>query len=65
LVVRKTGSASLIRHVDYSLIYGGGFEDMQRRVPSIRKIHSLIGWQPRRSLDQMIEDVIADKRTDV
>ncbi len=65
LVVRKTGSKSLIRNMDYELVYGGGFEDMQRRVPSIRKIHSLIGWKPRHSLDRMIEDVIADKRSDV
>jgi UDP-glucose 4-epimerase len=63
LVVRKAGSRSPIRHIDYDQIYGGGFEDMQRRVPSIEKIHSFIGWQPRCSLDRMIEDVIADKRT--
>jgi UDP-glucose 4-epimerase len=62
LVVRKTGSRSPIRHVAYEQIYGSGFEDMQRRVPSIEKIHSLIGWQPRCSLARMIEDVIADKR---
>ncbi|MGA2658573.1 MAG: GDP-mannose 4,6-dehydratase [Verrucomicrobiota bacterium] len=63
LVVRKTASRSPIRLIPYEQIYGRGFEDMQRRVPSIEKIHSLIGWQPRCSLDRMIEDVIADKRT--
>ena len=62
LVVKKAGSGSPIRHLAYEQIYGCGFEDMQRRVPSIEKIRSFIGWQPRCSLERMIEDVIADKR---
>jgi UDP-glucose 4-epimerase len=62
LVVKKAGSGSAIRLVAYEQVYGGGFEDMQRRVPSIEKIRGLIGWQPRCSLGRMIEDVIADKR---
>jgi len=62
LVVRRTQSSSPIRLVPYQQAYGSGFEDMKRRVPSTKKIHSLIGWQPCLSLEQIVDDVIADKR---
>jgi nucleoside-diphosphate-sugar epimerase len=41
----------------------GGFEDMRRRVPSTEKIRKLTKWQPQRSLNQILTDVIADRRT--
>jgi UDP-glucose 4-epimerase len=65
LVLRKTGVRCPIRLIAYEQAYGAGFEDMQRRVPCIDKIHSLIGWQPRLSLEQMVEDVVkAEKMRD-
>jgi hypothetical protein len=35
---------------------------MQRRVPSIEKIGSTVGWRPRRGLDEIIDDVAAEMR---
>lgn len=49
-----------ISTIPYDQAYGAGFEDMRRRVPDISRITSLSGWQPRRSLDQVLDDVIAD-----
>ena len=57
-----TGSSSEIRYVPYSEVYGDGFEDMQRRVPSLRKAAELIGYKPTRSLDDIINDVAAELR---
>jgi UDP-glucose 4-epimerase len=54
-----TGSGSEIVRVPYEQAYGEGFEDMPRRVPDISKIASLIGYRPTRSLDQILESVIA------
>ncbi len=54
-----TGSQSEIVYVPYEQAYGEGFEDMPRRVPDISKIGSLIGYRPTRSLDQILESVIA------
>ncbi len=54
-----TGSQSEIVCVPYEQAYGEGFEDMPRRVPDIGKIGSLIGYRPTRSLDQILESVIA------
>jgi UDP-glucose 4-epimerase len=54
-----TGSASEIVRVPYEQAYGEGFDDMPRRIPDISKIASLIGYHPTRSLDQILESVIA------
>ena len=53
-----TGSASEIVHVPYEQAYGEGFEDMPRRVPDISKIHALIGYEPKKSLDEILRGVI-------
>jgi UDP-glucose 4-epimerase len=57
-------SRSPIRLVPYSEAYTMGFEDMLRRVPDLTKIRRLIGYQPTRNLDQILRDVIADKKKD-
>ena len=58
-VKRLTGSESPIVTVPYDKAYEEGFEDMPRRVPDIAKIHKLIGFQPKTSLDDIIRSVIA------
>lgn len=58
-VLARTGSASAIRLVPYDEAYEKGFEDMQRRVPSLDKIQAAIGWQPAVKLDETLDEVIA------
>jgi UDP-glucose 4-epimerase len=48
--------------IPYDQAYAPGFEDMHRRVPDIRKIKAMIGWQPTISLDQTLDEVIAQFR---
>jgi UDP-glucose 4-epimerase len=55
----RTGSASPIVLVPYDEFYEKGFEDMQRRVPSIDKIQAAIVWEPTITLDQTLDAVIA------
>ena len=62
LVIRLTNSRSSLRFVSYAQAYGDGFEDMQRRVPSLAKVQAHTGWKPRTSLEQIIEDVVRDIR---
>jgi UDP-glucose 4-epimerase len=61
-VVELTGSSSEIMLVPYDVAYEEGFEDMQRRIPDTAKIRKRIGWQPTRSLDEMLADVIDEHR---
>jgi UDP-glucose 4-epimerase len=62
-VIAAAGSPSRIDKLTYEEAYEPGFEDMQRRVPDISKINGLIGWKPSHSLDQIIEEVVAERRT--
>ena len=61
-IIRLSGSDSTIEFVPYERAYRSDFEDMRRRVPNIGKIRGLIGWEPRISLDQTLEEVIAEFR---
>jgi UDP-glucose 4-epimerase len=56
-IIEITGSRSEIVKIPYSEAYPEGFEDMQRRVPDISKIKSVLGWTPQIGLDQIIKDI--------
>lgn len=62
-VLTLTGSHSEIRLIPYSEAYAPGFDDMRRRVPSIEKIHKLIGYSPQYTLDDTLQRVIAYERS--
>ncbi|MGH7703733.1 MAG: GDP-mannose 4,6-dehydratase [Gemmatimonadales bacterium] len=61
-VIAQTGSDSRIHYVPYAEAYAEGFEDMERRVPDIRKAREWFGYAPKHSLDDIIQDVIAHAR---
>jgi len=58
-IIELTGSKSIIEKVSYEEAYPEGFEDMERRVPDISKIKSVLGWEPKINLDQIIKDIAA------
>ena len=58
LVIEMTGSSSGICFVPYGEAYEPGFEDMERRMPDISKVRTVTGWQPTRSLQDIINDVV-------
>jgi UDP-glucose 4-epimerase len=61
-VKELTESPSRIRFIPYNEAYEQGFEDMQRRVPDLRKIRNLIGYSPRIGLDETLMSVIEYQR---
>jgi UDP-glucose 4-epimerase len=61
-IIALTDSPSEISLTAYDEAYGEGFEDMFRRIPDIAKVQALLGWTPRRSLDDIIEDVVAHQQ---
>ena len=63
-VIDRTGSSSGIRRIPYSEAYAPGFEDMQRRVPSLEKIRGLIGWEREFDLDRTLDAVAEVLRED-
>jgi len=56
-VVELTGSPSRIVFKSYKEAFGDNFEEPARRVPDISKISKAIGWQPKKSLDEIILEV--------
>ncbi len=63
-VIAEADSASAIELVPYEAVFGGDFEDMQRRVPSIEKAGRLIGWAPSKTLADIIRDLAHEMRLD-
>jgi UDP-glucose 4-epimerase len=58
-VISRAGSSSKIKLIPYEEAYGPGFEELGRRVPDISALFTTTGWQPSRSIDETIDDVIA------
>lgn len=63
--IALTGSSSEIKYIPYSEAYGEGFEDMRRRVPSLEKAKRLVGYQPTKTLDEIINDVAKQFRDEL
>jgi len=62
LVKEMTGSSSEVVFIPYEQAYEQGFEDMNRRVPAIEKIHALIGFKPTLDVGEIIERVVEDMK---
>ena len=62
-VIARTNSESALDFVPFSEAYPAGFEEIMRRVPDISKARRLLGFQPSRSLDDILESVIANTAT--
>jgi UDP-glucose 4-epimerase len=56
------GSSSEIHLVPYDEAYEPGFEDMPRRVPDLRKINEIVGYAPKRTLDDILHSVVEYRR---
>ena len=61
-IIELTGSKSTKKHLSYEEAYGRPFDDMQRRVPCLDRIKAAVGYQPKTSLTETLQAVIAEKR---
>jgi UDP-glucose 4-epimerase len=61
-VIERADSSSGIVLVPYEQAYGEGFEELGRRRPDTTGLRNLTGWQPRYTVDEAIDDVIAYER---
>ena len=62
-VIERAGSSSKIQLVPYEEAYDDGFEELGRRKPDTAAIQELIGWEPTRTVDDAIDDVILYERS--
>ena len=56
-VIKLTNSTSEIIYKKHSEVFGNHFDEPQRRVPDISKIKKVVGWQPKKSLDEVIIEI--------
>jgi UDP-glucose 4-epimerase len=62
-VIERTGSQSHVQLVPYEEAYGPGFEELGRRKPDTSKLRALTGWEPTRTIDDAIDDVILHEQS--
>jgi len=62
LVRERTGARSEVVSVDYQAVYGAGFEDVERRIPHLRRLAAAIGRRPQRSIEAIVDDVVEHAR---
>lgn len=60
-LIRPADEAPLITYIPYAT-FGGGYEDVQRRVPDITKIRTLLGFEPTIGLEEGLRRTIAWQR---
>lgn len=59
LIIEKTGSTSHITNVSYEQRYGASFEDTRRRVPSLDRARTVLGYAPTIDLAEGLNRTLA------
>lgn len=62
-IIAMTGSTSQKRLISYEEAYGRPFDDMLMRQPDLSKIKRLIGYEPKFSLEQTLQQIIDYERS--
>ncbi len=61
-IIKMTSSSSEKKYLSYNEAYGRPFDDMLRRVPCLDRIRQTISFEPRTTLEQILDQVIAEQR---
>ncbi len=64
MVIELTGTTAGKRYVPYQQAYDRAFDDPQRRVPDLGKIHAAIGYRPTLTLRQTLQELVTLERQD-
>jgi len=47
-----------VERVPFEVAYGPGFEDLDRRVPSVERLREAVGFSPERTLDDFLPEIV-------
>ena len=64
-IIRLTNSSSKIELIPYKKVYSKDFDDMRRRVPSLKKAKELINYTPTYNLDDSLKLIIKSLRENI
>ncbi|OIN96942.1 nucleoside-diphosphate sugar epimerase [Candidatus Desantisbacteria bacterium CG1_02_38_46] len=62
-IINLVKSKSKIQHIPYEEVYRNHFEDMRHRLPDTNKIKNLTGFKPNYNLDDILKEMISERRT--
>lgn len=62
-VIARVDPSLKIEHLPYAKAYGEDFEDVRRRVPNLERLRETIGTSPKMTLGEILDDIIAWKRS--
>lgn len=57
-VLELTGSTAGKTYLPYEQAYGAAFDDLRRRVPDLSRVRRAIGFEPTRSLDEILRELV-------
>ncbi|RKY08907.1 MAG: nucleoside-diphosphate sugar epimerase [Planctomycetota bacterium] len=61
-IIRMTESKSQKEYISYEEAYGKPFDDMARRMPCLDRIRETVGYEPKTTLDRILQSVIEDMK---
>ncbi len=61
-VIETLGSDSTIEYIPYEQAYGQGFEDLRHRKPDLDRVRQAVGFEPKYTLEQTIQDLADEIR---
>jgi UDP-glucose 4-epimerase len=62
LVRERAGSSSPIVRLPFGAVFPVGFSDPPRRLPSLQRLRSVLGWVPDRPLAWIVDELVAAAR---
>ena len=61
-VIQTLGTESTLEYIPYDQAYGQGFEDLKHRKPDLDRVRGAVGFEPKYSLKQTIQDLADEIR---
>ena len=61
-IIQMTESKSQKKYISYEAAYGKPFDDMARRMPCLDRIRETVGYEPKTTLDRILQSVIEDMK---
>ena len=64
-IIGITNSKSTIEFIPYEKVFTADFEDMQRRVPSTKKIYDCIKWESSFNIDEILSMIYSSQKKEL
>ena len=56
---RERAENTVLEEISADDYYGKTYDDMQNRLPSVKKMEKLLGWKPRTGMRELLSKTVA------